>query len=61
MINDSDTFQKVPNNERDVISRLKNIIEGLARHKMPLYDTPIEFAYELSLKYTVSGIVVHLQ
>lgn len=41
----------VPRNERDVIARLRNCILALAKCKLMLYDTSIQYAYEESLKY----------
>jgi exosome complex component RRP4 len=47
-------FQEVPKADREVIARLKNCILALASFKMLLYDTSIIYAYEESMKYTVS-------
>ncbi|KAL7737059.1 hypothetical protein ACLKA6_005280 [Drosophila palustris] len=41
----------VPRNEREVIARLRNCILALAKCKLMLYDTSIQYAYEESLKY----------
>ncbi|KAH8299860.1 hypothetical protein KR044_007103 [Drosophila immigrans] len=41
----------VPRSEREVIARLRNCILALAKCKLMLYDTSIQYAYEESLKY----------
>ncbi|XP_017839440.1 exosome complex component RRP4 [Drosophila busckii] len=41
----------VPRNDREIISRLRNCILALAKCKLMLYDTSIQYAYEESLKY----------
>ncbi|TDG51553.1 hypothetical protein AWZ03_002013 [Drosophila navojoa] len=41
----------VPRNEREVIARLRNCILALAKCKLMLYDTSIQYAYDESLKY----------
>lgn len=41
----------VPRNDREVIARLRNCILALAKCKLMLYDTSIQYAYEESLKY----------
>lgn len=46
--------QEVAKADREVIARLKNCILALASFKMLLYDTSIIYAYEESMKYTVS-------
>lgn len=41
----------VPRSEREVIARLRNCILALAKCKLMLYDTSIQYAYDESLKY----------
>ncbi|XP_022099167.1 exosome complex component RRP4-like [Acanthaster planci] len=43
--------------DREVISRLRNCIVGLAEHRMMLYDTSILYTYEASLKYTLEELL----
>lgn len=43
--------------DRQVIARLKNCIEMLARHGVQLYDTSVTYAYEASLKYDVKDLL----
>ncbi|XP_033253701.1 exosome complex component RRP4-like [Drosophila miranda] len=43
--------EAVPRNEREVIVRLRNCILALAKCKLLLYDTSIQYAYDESLKY----------
>ncbi|XP_017040721.1 exosome complex component RRP4 [Drosophila ficusphila] len=43
--------EPVPRAEREVIARLRNSILALAKCKLMIYDTSIQYAYEESLKY----------
>ncbi|RWS24461.1 exosome complex component RRP4-like protein [Leptotrombidium deliense] len=47
----------VPLSDRETIARLKNCIEGLAKHKVMLYDTSILYCYEFSLEYKVKDLL----
>lgn len=40
--------------DRQMISRVRNIIFALSYYKMFIYDTSIQYALEESNKYTVS-------
>ncbi|XP_038046466.1 exosome complex component RRP4-like [Patiria miniata] len=43
--------------DREVMTRLKNCIVGLAEYRMMLYDTSILYTYEASLKYTLEELL----
>ncbi|EDV36657.1 uncharacterized protein Dana_GF11836 [Drosophila ananassae] len=43
--------EHVPRNDREVIARLRNCVLALAKCKLMIYDTSIQYAYEESLKY----------
>ncbi|KAH8348359.1 hypothetical protein KR084_006706 [Drosophila pseudotakahashii] len=43
--------EHVPRADREVIARLRNSILALAKCKLMIYDTSIQYAYEESLKY----------
>ncbi|KAI8038888.1 hypothetical protein M5D96_008801, partial [Drosophila gunungcola] len=44
-------FAHIPRADREVIARLRNSILALAKCKLMIYDTSIQYAYEESLKY----------
>ncbi|KAF5285572.1 hypothetical protein FQA39_LY16584 [Lamprigera yunnana] len=48
----------VPRSDRETIGRLRNCILALAQSKIMLYNTSILYAYEESLKYNVSDLLV---
>lgn len=48
----------VPLAERETIARIRNCILALAQSKMMLYDTSIHYAFEESLKYKVSELLL---
>ena len=48
--------QPLTREEREAIGRLRNCILALASHKVMLFDTTIQYTYEASLKYEVSGV-----
>ncbi|XP_018332099.1 exosome complex component RRP4 [Agrilus planipennis] len=48
----------IPRTERETIGRLRNCILALAQSKMLLYDTSILYAFEESLKYSVSELLI---
>lgn len=50
--------EAVPLAEREVIARLRNCILALVQSKMMLFDTSISYAYEESMKYTISELLV---
>ena len=41
--------------ERETIARLHNCILALVKKHVQLYDTSIQYTYDASLKYSVSG------
>ncbi|KAH8277788.1 hypothetical protein KR018_007396 [Drosophila ironensis] len=43
--------EPVPRPDREVIARLRNCILALAKCKLMIYDTSIQYAYEESMKY----------
>ncbi|XP_050743138.1 exosome complex component RRP4 [Drosophila biarmipes] len=43
--------EHIPRADREVIARLRNSILALAKCKLMIYDTSIQYAYEESLKY----------
>ncbi|XP_065342438.1 exosome complex component RRP4 [Cloeon dipterum] len=53
-----DLEKEVPKADREVIARLKNCILALANSKMMLYDTSIIYAYEESMKFTVTELLL---
>nr|CAB3244007.1 exosome complex component RRP4 [Phallusia mammillata] len=49
--------EPVPLEEREVVCRLKNCIQCLAKSSVMLYDTSVLYAYESSLQYQVKEIM----
>ncbi|XP_016928060.1 exosome complex component RRP4 [Drosophila suzukii] len=43
--------EHIPRGDREVIARLRNSVLALAKCKLMIYDTSIQYAYEESLKY----------
>ena len=56
-------MQLVTLEERETIARLRNCILALAKHKIMLYDTTIQYTFDASLRHKVTeklGISVHV-
>ena len=51
-------YKKVPVSDRQIIVRLRNCISALAKHKVVIQDTSIMYAYEESLSYSVSQLLL---
>lgn len=49
--------EAVNKTDREVIARLRNVINSLASSKLMLYDTSIQYAFEASLKYEVHELL----
>lgn len=55
----SDKNDKISAEERQVIARVCNIIRALADNKISIYDSIIEYAYQVSLDYACKDISDH--
>jgi len=42
--------------QREVIARLRNCVKALACHRVLIYDTTLQYAYEASLKFKVCTV-----
>ena len=51
-------YKKVPVSDRQIIVRLRNCISALAKHKVVIQDMSIMYAYEKSLSYSVSQLLL---
>ena len=57
------SMQLVTPEERETIARLRNCILALAKHKIMLYDTTIQYTFDASLRHKVTeklGISGHV-
>ncbi|XP_044748400.1 exosome complex component RRP4 [Coccinella septempunctata] len=48
----------IPENVRIIMTRVRQCILALAQSKIMLYDTSILFAYEESMKYSISQLII---
>ena len=55
---DSTSKMVVSKEQREVIARLRNCVKALSSHRVLIYDTTLQYAYEASLKFKVSHIHV---
>jgi len=51
------SIQPITLAERDNVTRISNCIKALARHSVLLYDTSINYAYEISQQYEIKEIL----